>query len=146
MGSEDHVEIGANSCVDRAALGTTCIKRGTKIDNLVQIAHNCIVGEHSILVAQVGLAGTCTLGHHVVLAGQVGIADHITLGDQVTVAAQAGVVRNIDHNNVYGGTPAIPLGEWKKYVTALPKLLELVRKIRDLERRLKEIENNPSSR
>ena len=143
---EDHVEIGANSCVDRAALGTTCIKLGTKIDNLVQIAHNCIVGEHSILVAQVGLAGTCTLGHHVVLAGQVGIADHITLGDQVTVAAQAGVFRNIDHNNVYGGTPAIPLGEWKKYVTALPKLLKLGRKIRDLERRLKEIENNPSSR
>jgi UDP-3-O-[3-hydroxymyristoyl] glucosamine N-acyltransferase len=143
---EDDVEIGANSCVDRAALGTTCIKRGTKIDNLVQIAHNCIIGEHSILVAQVGLAGTCTLGHHVVLAGQVGIADHITLGDQVTVAAQTGVFRNIKKNSVYGGTPAISLVEWKKYVTALPKLPELVRKIRDLERQLKEIENNPSSR
>jgi UDP-3-O-[3-hydroxymyristoyl] glucosamine N-acyltransferase len=143
---EDDVEIGANSCVDRAALGTTCIKRGTKIDNLVQIAHNCIIGEHSILVAQVGLAGTCTLGHHVVLAGQVGIADHITLGDQVTVAAQTGVFRNIKNNSVYGGTPAIALVEWKKYVTALPKLPELVRKIRDLERQLKEIENNPSSR
>ena len=143
---EDDVEIGANSCVDRAALGTTCIKRGTKIDNLVQIAHNCIIGEHSILVAQVGLAGTCTLGHHVVLAGQVGIADHITLGDQVTVAAQTGVFRNIENNSVYGGTPAISLVEWKKYVTALPKLPELVRKIRDLERQLKEMENNPSSR
>jgi len=143
---EDHVEIGANSCVDRAALGTTRIKRGTKIDNLVQIAHNCTVGEHSILVAQVGLAGTCTLGHHVVLAGQAGIADHITLGDQVTIAAQTGVFRNIESNNVYGGTPAIPLGEWKKYVTALPKIPELLHKIRDLEKRLKEIENNPSSR
>ena len=143
---EDHVEIGAKSCVDRAALGTTRIKRGTKIDNLVQIAHNCTVGEHSILVAQVGLAGTCTLGHHVVLAGQAGIADHITLGDQVTIAAQTGVFRNIESNKVYGGTPAIPLDEWKKYVTALPKIPELLRKIRDLEKRLKEIENNPSSR
>jgi len=94
----------------------------------------------------VGLAGTCTLGHHVVLAGQAGIADHITLGDQVTIAAQTGVFRNIESNKVYGGTPAIPLDEWKKYVTALPKIPELLRKIRDLEKRLKEIENNPSSR
>jgi UDP-3-O-[3-hydroxymyristoyl] glucosamine N-acyltransferase len=143
---EDHVEIGANSCVDRATLGITLIKRGTKIDNLVQIAHNCVVGEHSILVAQVGLAGTCTLGHHVVLAGQVGVADHITLGDQVTVAAQGGVVRNIEANSVCGGTPAVALGEWKKYVTVLPKLPELARKIRALEKRLNEVENDSSSR
>lgn len=142
---EDHVEIGANSCVDRAAMGTTLIKQGTKIDNLVQVAHNCTVGEHSILVAQVGLAGSCTLGHHVVLAGQVGVADHVTLGDQVTLTAQSGTFRNIENNKVYGGHPAIPLGEWKKYVTVLPKLPELARKIRDLETRLNEIENNPSS-
>ncbi len=143
---EDHVEIGANSCVDRATMGITLIKRGTKIDNLVQIAHNCTVGEHSILVAQAGIAGTCTLGHHVVLAGQVGVADHITLGDKVTIAAQAGVIRNLEANNVYGGTPAIALDKWKKYVTALPKLPALARKIRDLEKRLNEIENDSSSR
>ena len=142
---EDHVEIGANSCVDRAAMGTTRIKQGTKIDNLVQVAHNCTVGEHSILVAQVGLAGSCTLGHHVVLAGQVGVADHVTLGDQVTLAAQSGTFRSIESNNVYGGHPAVPLGEWKKYVTVLPKLPELARKMRDLETRLKEIENSRSS-
>ena len=142
---EDHVEIGANSCVDRAAMGITLIKRGTKIDNLVQVAHNCTVGEHSILVAQVGLAGSCTLGHHVVLAGQVGIIDHITIGDQVTITARSGVTRNIESNKVYGGYPAVPLGEWKKYVTVIPKLPELARKIRDLETRLKEIENNSSS-
>lgn len=142
---EDDVEIGANSCVDRAAMGTTRIKRGTKIDNLVQVAHNCTVGEHSILVAQVGLAGSCTLGHHVVLAGQVGVADHVTLGDQVTLTAQSGTFRSIESNKVYGGHPAVPLGEWKKYVTVLPKLPELARQIRDLEVRLKEIENNPSS-
>ena len=142
---EDHVEIGANSCIDRAAMGTTRIKQGTKIDNLVQVAHNCTVGEHSILVAQVGLAGSCTLGHHVVLAGQVGVADHVTLGDQVTLAAQSGTFRSIESNNVYGGHPAVPLGEWKKYVTVLPKLPELARKMRDLEARLKEIEDNRSS-
>ena len=143
---EDDVEIGANSCVDRAAMGATVIKQGTKIDNLVQVAHNCTVGEHSILVAQVGLAGSCTLGHHVVLAGQVGVADHVTLGDQVTLTAQSGTFRDIESNNVYGGHPAIPLGEWKKYVTALPKLPDLARKVRDLEARLNEIENNPPSR
>ncbi|MBT3366724.1 MAG: UDP-3-O-(3-hydroxymyristoyl)glucosamine N-acyltransferase [Nitrospina sp.] len=142
---EDHVEIGANSCIDRAAMGTTRIKQGTKIDNLVQVAHNCTVGEHSILVAQVGLAGSCTLGHHVVLAGQVGVADHVTLGDQVTLAAQSGTFRSIESNNVYGGHPAVPLGEWKKYVTVLPKLPEMARKMRDLEARLKEIEDNRSS-
>ena len=143
---EDDVEIGANSCIDRAAMGATVIKQGTKIDNLVQVAHNCTVGEHSILVAQVGLAGSCTLGHHVVLAGQVGVADHVTLGDQVTLTAQSGTFRDIESNNVYGGHPAIPLGEWKKYVTALPKLPDLARKVRDLEARLNEIENNPPSR
>ncbi len=143
---EDYVEIGANSCVDRAAMGTTLIKQGTKIDNLVQVAHNCTVGEHSILVAQVGLAGSCTLGHHVVLAGQVGVADHVTLGDQVTLTAQSGAFRSIKSNNVYGGHPAVPLGEWKKYVAILPKLPELVRKIRDLETRINEIENKPSPR
>tara|TARA_B100000686_G_scaffold301734_1_gene337269 strand:- start:60 stop:1082 length:1023 start_codon:yes stop_codon:yes gene_type:complete len=139
---EDHVEIGANSCVDRATMGTTLIRQGTKIDNLVQVAHNCTIGEHSILVAQVGLAGTCTLGHHVVLAGQVGVADHVTLGDQVTLTAQSGSFRDIDSNSVHGGSPAVPIGEWKKLVTVLPKLPELARKVRDLEARLKEIENS----
>ncbi len=143
---EDHVEIGANSCVDRATLGITRIKRGTKIDNLVQVAHNCTVGEHSILVAQAGVAGSCTLGHHVMLAGQVGVTDHLTLGDHVTVAAKAGVFRNIAKHRAHGGTPAIPLDVWRKYATALPKLPELIHKIRNLEKRLKEIENDSSSR
>ena len=143
---EDDVEIGANSCVDRAAMGTTLIKRGTKIDNLVQVAHNCTVGEHSILVAQVGLAGSCTLGHHVVLAGQVGISDHDTLGDQVTITAKSATFRSIESNKVYGGYPAVPLTEWKKYITILPKLPDLARKIRSLEKQLNEIENKSSSR
>ena len=141
---EDFVEIGANSCIDRAAMDTTLIKEGTKIDNLVQVAHNCTVGNHSILVAQVGLAGSCRLGHHVVLAGQVGLADHVTLGDQVTVTAKSGTFRDLENNAVVSGWPAVPTGTWKRYVATLPKLPDLARKVKELESRLREIENGPN--
>ena len=141
---EDFVEIGANSCIDRAAMDTTLIKAGTKIDNLVQVAHNCTVGNHSILVAQVGLAGSCRLGHHVVLAGQVGLADHVTLGDQVTVTGKSGTFRDIENNAVVSGFPAVPTGTWKRYVATLPKLPDLARKVKELESRLREIENGPN--
>ena len=141
---EDFVEIGANSCIDRAAMDTTLIKAGTKIDNLVQVAHNCTVGNHSILVAQVGLAGSCRLGHHVVLAGQVGLADHVTLGDQVTVTAKSGTFRDLENNAVVSGWPAVPTGTWKRYVATLPKLPDLARKVKELESRLREIENGPN--
>ena len=141
---EDFVEIGANSCIDRAAMDTTLIKAGTKIDNLVQVAHNCTVGNHSILVAQVGLAGSCRLGHHVVLAGQVGLADHVTLGDQVTVTAKSGTFRDLESNAVVSGWPAVPTGTWKRYMATLPKLPDLARKVKELESRLREIENGPN--
>ena len=141
---EDFVEIGANSCIDRAAMDTTLIKAGTKIDNLVQVAHNCTVGNHSILVAQVGLAGSCRLGHHVVLAGQVGLADHVTLGDQVTVTAKSGTFRDLENNAVVSGWPAVPTGTWKRYMATLPKLPDLARKVKELESRLREIENGPN--
>ena len=141
---EDFVEIGANSCIDRAAMDTTLIKAGTKIDNLVQVAHNCTVGNHSILVAQVGLAGSCKLGHHVVLAGQVGLADHVTLGNQVTVTAKSGTFRDLENNAVVSGWPAVPTGTWKRYVATLPKLPDLARKVKELESRLREIENDPN--
>lgn len=137
---EDDVEIGANTCIDRATLGATIVKRGTKIDNLVQIAHNCTIGEHSILVSQVGMAGSCTLGHHVVLAGQVGLADHVTIGDQAILTAQSGTFRDIESKGVYGGSPSVPVNTWRKYVTLLPKLPDLSRKIKDLESRLNAIE------
>jgi UDP-3-O-[3-hydroxymyristoyl] glucosamine N-acyltransferase len=138
---DDRVEIGANTCIDRAALGVTHVKEGVKIDNLVQVAHNCTLGEHSILVAQVGLAGSCKLGHHVVLAGQVGLADHVTIGDQAILSAQSGTFRDIEAGGVYGGSPSVPLSTWKKYVTVLPKLPELAKKVRDLDARLNAIEN-----
>jgi len=137
---EDHVEVGANTCIDRAAFGETIVREGTKIDNLVQIAHNCDIGPHSILVAQVGVAGTCKLGHHVVLAGQVGVADHVTIGAQVVVAAQAGVSKDLIEPGFYGGYPAVPAMGWKRYTTVLPKLPELSRKIQELEKRLNAIE------
>lgn len=137
---EDDVEIGANTCIDRATMGCTMVKRGTKIDNLVQIAHNCIIGEHSILVSQAGMAGSCTLGHHVVLAGQAGLADHVTIGDQAVLAAQSGTFRDVESKSVQGGSPSVPAVTWRKYVTLLPKLPEINRKIKDLESRLKAIE------
>ncbi len=136
---EDHVEIGANSCVDRAATGTTLIKKGTKIDNLVQVAHNCTIGENCVLVAQVGIAGSCNLGNHVVLAGQAGLSDHVTVGDNVTLAAKSAALRDIEDNSTYGGIPALPLNIWKRSVTILPKLPDLARRVRDLENRLDDI-------
>lgn len=138
---ENDVEVGANTCIDRAAMGETRVKQGTKIDNLVQIAHNCQIGEHSILVSQSGISGSCTLGRYVILAGQAGLADHVTLGDKVTLAAQSGTFRDVESGQVYGGSPSIPLGTWKKYVTLLPKLPDYVQKIRELEKRLAAIEN-----
>jgi UDP-3-O-[3-hydroxymyristoyl] glucosamine N-acyltransferase len=137
---KDHVEVGANTCIDRATFGETVVGEGTKIDNLVQIAHNCDIGPHSIIVSQVGMAGTCKLGHHAILAGQVGLADHVTIGDQVIVAAQSGVNKDLLEPGFYGGSPAISAMTWKRYSTLLPKLPELSRKIQELEKRLNAIE------
>ena len=137
---EDNVEIGANSCIDPAATGSTLVKKGTKIDNLVQVAHNCTIGENCILVAQVGIAGSCNLGHHVVLAGQAGLSDHVTVGNNVTLAAKSAALRDIKDNSVHGGIPAFPLNIWKRSMTILPKLPDLARKVRDLENRLNDLE------
>src|SRR6478752_10720294 len=105
---EDDVELGANVTVDRATFGRTVVKQGTKVDNLVQIAHNVSVGEHCILVAQVGIAGSTTIGRHVMIGGQAGLSDHLTIGDQVMIAAKAGVNRSIESNQIVGGIPAMP--------------------------------------
>lgn len=102
----DNVEIGANSSIDRGTIGTTIIGEGTKIDNLVQIGHNCVIGKHSILCAHVGLAGSSTIGDYVYLAGQVGLAGHLTIGDGVMVGAQSGVVSDIEAGRKFFGSPA----------------------------------------
>ncbi len=135
---DDDVEIGANSCVDRAVYGVTHIKSGTKIDNLVQIAHNVVVGENSLLVAQVGIAGSATLGRNVVLGGQVGVAGHITLEDTVMAAAQSGIHNSQKAGAVVGGSPAIPMKIFARAAIQFGKLSEMGRDIRRLKKQMAE--------
>jgi len=137
---EDDVEIGANVTIDRATLGKTHIRRGVKIDNLVQIAHNVVIGEDSLIVAQVGISGSTRVGRNVILAGQVGLVGHIEIGDQVKVGAQSGVTKSIPPNSVVSGSPAVEHNLWKKSQVSLLKLPELMKAVRDLEQRVRELE------
>ena len=123
----DDVEIGANVTVDRGALGATVIGKGTKIDNLVQIAHNVQIGEHCLVIAQVGIAGSAKLGNYVVLAGQVGVGGHLKIGNQVTVGAQSGVMTDIPDGGKWLGTPAQPDREFKRQVIAIQRLPDLLK-------------------
>jgi UDP-3-O-[3-hydroxymyristoyl] glucosamine N-acyltransferase len=132
----DDVEIGANVTVDRGALGATRIGRGTKIDNLVQIAHNVVIGEHCLIIAQVGIAGSAKLGDYVILAGQSGVAGHLKLGSQVTVAAQSGVMHDIPAGEKWLGSPAQPDRQTKRQWIALAQLPDLIRRVAELERKL----------
>jgi UDP-3-O-[3-hydroxymyristoyl] glucosamine N-acyltransferase len=127
---EDDVEVQANSCVDRASLGETRIGRNTKIDNLVEVAHNCRVGERSMLCAQAGLAGSTTLGRDVILAGQVGVAGHCTLGDGVVATAQSGIPNDVPSGKVVSGYPAVENKQWLRCVAIFNRLPELARAIR----------------
>jgi UDP-3-O-[3-hydroxymyristoyl] glucosamine N-acyltransferase len=134
----DDVEVGANVTIDRAALGATVIGRGTKIDNLVQIAHNVTIGEHCILVAQVGIAGSTKIGNYVTIAGQVGVAGHLRIADRVTIAAQSGVMHAIPEGQKWMGSPAGPDRVMKRQYLAMERLPELLRRVQELERRLGE--------
>ena len=138
---EDDVDIGANTTIDRAMLGKTIIRRGTKIDNLVQVGHNVEIGEHSIIVAQVGISGSCRLGRGVVAAGQVGFADHLTIGDGAVLGAQAGVAADVPAGERRLGTPAIPMGLAKRVFAAQKHLPDLSRRLRAAERRLERLES-----
>lgn len=137
---EDDVELGANVTVDRATLGKTIIKRGTKVDNLVQIAHNVMVGEDSIIVAQAGVSGSTEIGKHCVIGGQVGFVDHLKIGDNVMIGAQSGVMSDVAPNQVILGSPAIPHKDWLRAQAVYQKLPELRKKVSDLEKRLAELE------
>ncbi len=143
---EDDVEIGANCTIDRATLGNTVIKRGTKIDNLVHIAHNVTVGEHCLLAGRSAVAGSSTLGNYVVLAGGVGVADHVNLGERVIAAAGSGIVKDVPPGEVVGGTYAMPQREWLKVQAILPKLPELRKHIADLEKQIRELKEKLSRR
>jgi UDP-3-O-[3-hydroxymyristoyl] glucosamine N-acyltransferase len=137
---EDDVEIGANTTVDRAALETTCIGRGTKIDNLVQVAHNCLIGEDCIIVAQAGIAGSVTLGKHVTLGGQVAIVDHVSIGDNAMISGQSGVFNNVLAGAVLSGTPAMPHRERLKCAAIYPTLPEMRKTISGLTKRMTKVE------
>jgi UDP-3-O-[3-hydroxymyristoyl] glucosamine N-acyltransferase len=129
----DDVEIGANVTIDRGALGPTVIGKGTKIDNLVQIAHNVTMGENCLVIAQVGIAGSTKFGNYVTLAGQVGLAGHLKIGNQVTVAAKSGVMHDIPDGGKWFGTPAQPDRPAKRQLIAQQQLPELIRRVRELE-------------
>jgi UDP-3-O-[3-hydroxymyristoyl] glucosamine N-acyltransferase len=140
---EDDVEIGANSTIDRPAVGETRIGAGTKIDNLVQIAHGVTVGRNVLLAAQVGVAGSVTIEDDVTLAGQVGVAGHITLGKGVIATAQSGIPNSVDAGAFISGYPAIPNRDWLRASAVFRKLPELKKRLAELERRLKELEDMP---
>jgi UDP-3-O-[3-hydroxymyristoyl] glucosamine N-acyltransferase len=137
---DDDVEIGASTTIDRAALEVTHIGRGTKIDNQVQVAHNCTVGENCVIVAQAGIAGSSKLGKHVTLGGQVAITDHVSIGDNAMIAGQSGVFGNVAPGEVLSGTPAIPHKTRLKAAAVFSHLPEMRKSLVQMEKRLKIVE------
>lgn len=137
---EDDVEIGANTTIDRAALEKTIIRRGVKIDNLVQVAHNVVIGEDSVIVAQVGISGSVKIGKNVALGGQVGIAGHLEIGDNVMIGAQSGVPKDLPPNGAYTGTPVMPHRQYLRAANLFSKLPEMRKALAEIDARLKKIE------
>jgi UDP-3-O-[3-hydroxymyristoyl] glucosamine N-acyltransferase len=137
----DDVEIGAGCCVDRARSGATRIGRGAKIDNLVQIGHNVQVGEDCIIVSQCGISGSSTLGRGVMLGGQVGVADHVRIGDRARLIAQAGVTTDLQGDQAYGGSPAVPQRQFWRTVAAQQRLADLLAELRELKKRVARLES-----
>ncbi len=133
---EDDVEVGACTTIDRGTFQSTRIGRGSKIDNLVMIAHNCRIGRHNLLVGQVGIAGSCTTGDYVVMAGQVGIADHVTINDRVVIGARSGVPSDVAAGQRILGSPAWPERDAKRILVSLSSLPELIKRVRQIEQRL----------
>ena len=141
----DDVEIGANTAIDRARFGTTRIGKGTKIDNLVQIGHNCVIGEHCIICGLVGMAGSTVIGNYVTIAGQVGLAGHLTIGDRAIIMAQAGVTKDVPPGAFMLGAPAVPHTEFKRSTAAFHRLPEFAQKLRELEQQLAEMRGRMNS-
>jgi UDP-3-O-[3-hydroxymyristoyl] glucosamine N-acyltransferase len=137
---EDDVEIGANTTIDRAALDATRIGRGTKIDNLVMIAHNVQIGRHSLIIAQVGIAGSTTVGEYVTIAGQAGVVGHIHIGARATVGAQAGVTKDVPEGQAVLGTPAVEVNRGRKALALIPSLPDMKVSLAALDRRLEALE------
>ncbi|MGL4970224.1 MAG: UDP-3-O-(3-hydroxymyristoyl)glucosamine N-acyltransferase, partial [Cetobacterium sp.] len=133
---EDFVEIGANTTIDRGTIGDTIIKKYTKIDNLVQIAHNDIIGENCLIVSQVGIAGSTEVGDNTTLGGQVGVAGHIKIGSNVMIGAKSGVIGNVDDNQILAGHPLMNLKDDLKMKAAQKKLPELLKRVKELEKKI----------
>ena len=142
---EDDVEIGANTTIDRASTGETRIKRGAKLDNLVQVGHSCVVGEDALICAQVGVAGSSRVGDRVILTGQVGIGGHITVGDDAILYPQSGVPNDVAPGQILVGTPAFDVSAFWRAVAVFKKLGEVPKRLRALEKRLDEIEKSKSA-
>ncbi len=142
---QDDVEIGANVAVDRAALGSTVIGKGTKIDNLVQVGHNVTLGEHCILCGQAGIAGSTKVGNYVTMAGQAGLAGHIKIGNKATIGAQSGVMHDVPDGQTWLGAPAQPDRQMKRVMIALQRLPDLLRRVSDLEKQLAQKEGGEVS-
>jgi UDP-3-O-[3-hydroxymyristoyl] glucosamine N-acyltransferase len=139
---EDNVEIGANTCVDRSTMGSTYVRKGAKLDNLVQIAHNCEVGENTVMSAQVGIAGSTKVGKWCMFGGQVGIAGHLNIGDRVQMGAQSGLAgdKNAKKGNcALMGSPAIDARKWSRNVAVVNNLAELREELIELRKELKEL-------
>ncbi len=137
---EDHVDIGANTTIDRARFGRTVIGEGTKIDNLVQIGHNVTVGKHTVIVSQSGIAGSTHVGDYVTVAAQCGIAGHLTIGDKAVMAARTGVMSSLEGGQVYWGAPASPFSEARKQFAAIRKLPDAFKELRELKKKAEEIQ------
>lgn len=137
---DDDVEIGANVAIDRATLGKTWIQRGVKIDNLVQIAHNVVIGQNSIIVAQVGISGSTSLGRSVIIGGQAGLVGHINIGDAVMIGAQSGISEDVESNQIVSGSPHMPHRQWLRTQAIVGRLPELYKKISQLEKQVRDLE------
>lgn len=139
---EDNVEIGANTCVDRSTMGSTVIRKGVKLDNLVQIAHNVEIGENTVMSAQVGIAGSTKVGSWCMFGGQVGLAGHITIGDRTLLGAQSGVPGNLKGNEELIGTPPMPLRQYFKSQAIFRRLPDMYKDLNDLKKEMESFKNN----
>lgn len=138
----DDVEIGANVAIDRATIGSTIVGKGTKLDNLVHLGHNDVIGENCLFVAQVGISGSVTVGNNVTFAGQVGSAGHLSIGDHCVFAARTGIISDIPAKSFYAGFPARPHKEWLREEASARKVPDMLKKMRELEKRIAELESN----
>jgi len=137
---EDDVEIQSLTSIDRATVGETRVKRGAKIDSLVQVGHACVIGEDNIICSQTGLAGSSILGKSVLLAGQVGVSGHLTIHDNAIIYAQSGIGEDVAAGSIVSGSPAFDAGTWRRAITAFPKLPDILKAVRQLEKRLHKLE------